>query len=59
MVVQYADDPLDLLDIAVNGRGHLFPVKVLEPRGLAVVGTLARGLEEDPLGVQIFSGPLE
>ena len=44
----------DLLAVPVDGTGHLLLVIEQEPAGLAEVWTLARGLEEQPLGQRGF-----
>lgn len=47
--LQDRSDAIRFFDVALDGAGQLLVVKDLEPRGLAVVGSLAAGLVEEPL----------
>lgn len=52
--IQHADDALNLLDVSVYGGRELLGVVVLEPGGLAVVGSLAGDLEVEPLVAEVL-----
>jgi hypothetical protein len=51
-----ADDAANLVRVALLGRGQLLLVEHGEPRLLAEVGALARGLEVQPLVLGVLLG---
>ena len=55
VLVQDASDALDLVFVSLGGAGDMLRVEHLEPDSLAVVGTLSRDLEKEPLlGVKVL-----